>query len=295
MAPVRDRRTGFSRRRQYGVFLGYVLAIAGAVVGAALLALSRLNPPAFAALRMSAASATAPVAGVLGSGIDTVAAVPDAVGTYFAVRRENAALRARLARQGALLGRARVIAYDNRRLARLLQLRDRAAAPVVTARLVSSTASSGRRFALLDAGRWQGVQPGMPVRGPDGLVGRVVETGPAVARVLLLTDAESLVPVRRTRDGLPAIAAGRGDGSIEIRSVTTNVRFGAGDLFVTTGTGGIYVPGTPVARVVTAGTDNALARSIAQPDSLDFALVERQFMPVPQPATVPATMPAPRP
>jgi rod shape-determining protein MreC len=152
---------------------------------------------------------------------------------------------------------------------------------VVTARLVSSTGSSGRRFALLDAGRWQGVTPGMPVLGPDGLIGRVVETGPAVARVLLLSDAASVVPVRRTRDGLPAIAAGRGDGSLDIRSVTTNVRFQSGDVFVTTGTGGLYAPGTPVARVVRAGTDSALADSFAHPDGLDFALVTRPFMPLP--------------
>ena len=58
--------------------------------------------------------------------------------------------------------------------------------------------------------------------------------GPAAARVLLLSDPESIVPVRRTRDGLPAIAIGRGDGAVDIRSVNaTDVRFAAGDVFVT--------------------------------------------------------------
>ena len=61
MAPAHDRRTGFSRRRQYGMFLGYVLAIAGAVVGAVLLVASTFNPPLFAGLRMTAAAVTAPV------------------------------------------------------------------------------------------------------------------------------------------------------------------------------------------------------------------------------------------
>ncbi|WP_342454604.1 hypothetical protein [Sphingomonas sp. H160509] len=55
MAPARDRRTGFSRRRQYGVFMGYVLAVAGAVVGLVLLVASTFNPPAFSALRMGVA------------------------------------------------------------------------------------------------------------------------------------------------------------------------------------------------------------------------------------------------
>ena len=261
--------------------MGYVLMVAGALIGAALLLASRFDPPAFAALRMGAASITAPVSTALNAIVVGVASVPAAIGDHFAVHAENRALKAEIARSRALVARARVIAWDDRRLRALLAIRDRAAEPVVTARLVSSTASSGRRYALLNAGRWQGVERGMPVRGPDGVIGRVVETGPAVARVLLLTDAESLIPVRRTRDGLPAIVAGRGDGTLEVRSVATNVRFSPGDLFVTTGTGGIYPPGAPTARVTRAGLDAAEARPVAQPDGLDFALVERPFMPPP--------------
>ena len=275
-----DRRIGFSRRRQYGVFAGYVLAIAGALLGAVLLVLSTFNPPAFAALRMAAASIATPVSSGLNAVVGFFTGIPAAITDHFAIRSENRTLKAEIARNRQLLIRARVIHYDNRRFRALLQLRDRSAEPVTTARLVSSTGSSGRRFAQLNAGRLAGVLPGMPVLGPDGLVGRVVETGPAVARVLLITDAESLVPVRRTRDGLPAIAAGRGDGAVDIRSVTTNVRFGVGDVFVTTGTGGIYAPGTYVARVETAGVDSALARPFAHPDGLDYALVEKPFTPM---------------
>ncbi|MES3109931.1 rod shape-determining protein MreC [Sphingomonas aurantiaca] len=287
MAPARDRRTGFSRRRQYGVFMGYVLAVAGAVVGLVLLVASTFNPPAFSALRMGVAGVTAPVSTGLATVGSGIAGIPEAIGQYFFVKQENVALRADRDRTRALLMRARTIAYDNRRLRSLLAIRDRAAEPVVTARLVSSSASSGRRYALLNAGRWSGVKPGMPVRGPDGLIGRVVETGPNAARVLLLSDGDSIVPVRRTRDGLPAIAAGRGDGMVDIRSVNaTNVRFNAGDLFVTTGTGGIYGPGVPVARVAKAGSDSVMARTFADPDTLDFALVENVFMPVPPPRPI---------
>jgi len=293
MAPARDRRTGFSRRRQYSAFLGYVLAVAGAVVGAVLLIVSTFNPPAFSAARMGVASVTAPVASALDLVADGVMAVPAAIGTWFRVHGENADLRAEVVRNRMLLTRARTIAYDNRRLRALLAVRDRTPDVVVTARLVGSTASSGRRFALLNAGRLQDVRPGMPVRGPAGLVGRVLETGPIAARVLLITDPESLVPVRRTRDGLPAIAAGRGDGRVDIRSVNaTNVRFSAGDMFVTSGTGGLYPPGVPVAQVERTGADSVVAVPFAAPDALDFALVERPFMPMPPP---PAAAPQPRP
>jgi rod shape-determining protein MreC len=291
MAPPRDRRTGFSRRRQYGLFLGYVLAIAGAVVGAALLVLSTFDPAAFSALRMGAAGVTTPVSSGLASAGGWLASIPASVGGHFRVRSENTRLRAELGRRRELVLRARTIAYDNRRLRALLGVRDRTPGTIVTARLVSSTASSTRRFGLLNAGRWHGVMPGMPVLGPDGLVGQVVESGANAARVLLLTDAASLVPVRRARDGLPAVATGRGDGNVDVRAVdTTDVRFDAGDLFVTTGTGGLYPPGLPVAQVMRTGRDRVAARVFAHPDTLDFAIVARPFIPMPPPA--PAVAPA---
>ncbi|MFX5464625.1 rod shape-determining protein MreC, partial [Acinetobacter baumannii] len=83
--------------------------------------------------------------------------------------------------------------------------------------------------------------------------------------MLLLIDPESVVPVRRTRDGMPALAAGRGDGLIDVKSVAlATTDFGPGDVFVTSGTGGIYPPNIPVARVIRRGRDASIARSFAQ-------------------------------
>ncbi len=282
LASSRPRRPGFSRRAQYGLFMGYVVAVAGSLVAAALLALSTFDPATFAAFRLAVAELTTPVSsgfGAIGRGI---LSVPGGINDYFAVKQRNEALRKQIEDSRAVLMRARALSYDNRRLKKLLALRERTSAPVTTARLVSSSASSTRRFAVLNAGFRQGVAVGQPVRGPEGLVGRILEAGPNTARVLLLTDPESIVPVRRMRDGLPAIAAGRGDGWIEIRSVNLiNARFDPGDIFITSGTGGIYAPNIPVARVVRKGNDIALARTFTQPDTLDFALVQRAFLPMP--------------
>ena len=289
MAPPRNRRPGFSRRAQYSLFVGYVIAVAGALVGAVLLALSTLDPPAFAALRASVGEMTTPVSsGISGIG-RWLGSIPGGVGDYIAVRDQNAVLRKQLADQHALFMRARSLSYDNRRLLALLRVRERIAEPVVAARLVSSSASSTRRFAVLNAGSWQGVAPGQPVRGPEGLIGRILETGPNSARVLLLTDAESVVPVRRTRDGMPALAAGRGDGLIDVKSVALSTTdFGPGDVFVTSGIGGIYPPNVPVARIIRRGRDAAIGRSFAQPDTIDYALVQHAFLPGPPPSPVPS-------
>lgn len=282
MAPPRNRRPGFSRRAQYTLFIGYVIAVAGSLVGAVLLALATLDPPAFAALRATVAEVTTPISTTMAGAGRGVAAIPQGVSDYVAVHDENQRLRKELDDAKALLMRARAISYDNRRLKALLAVRERVSDPVVSARLVSSSATSTRRFAVLNAGSWQGVKKGQPVRGPEGLIGQVLETGPNTARVLLLTDPESQIPVRRTRDSMPGLAIGRGDGLLDIKSAASaTADFLPGDVFVTTGTGGVYAPNIPVARILRhAHGDAGLARSFAQPDSLDFALVEQAFMPV---------------
>ncbi|MFN6935744.1 MAG: rod shape-determining protein MreC [Tsuneonella sp.] len=280
MAPPHNRRSGFSRRAQYGLFIGYVIAAGGALVAVALLLLSTLNPPAFAGVRGAFSELVTPIA----SGADWmrrgISGGPSWVGSFFGVREENARLRAELEANKKLIEHARVITRDNRRLRALAKLRDRVADPVVAARIVYASGSSTRRFATLNAGSWQGVRAGQPVRGPDGLIGRVVEVSPNTARILLVLDPESVVPVRRIRDGLPAIAAGRGDGQLEIRSAgEAQVLFEPGDTFVTSGTGGLFPPNIAVAVALERGRDTTKARATASPDMLDYALVQRAFFP----------------
>lgn len=296
MAPSRNRRPGFSRRAQYGLFLGYVIAGAGALVAVVLLALSSLNPPAYGVARAALAEVTTPLSSAIAGIGRGIGSIPSGIGEHFAVKAQNAALRREVRDTAALLQRARTLSYDNRRLRALLRFRERAVNPVVAARLVSSSASSTRRVAVLNAGTWQGVREGQPVTGPTGLIGRILESGPNTARVLLITDPESIVPVRRTRDGLAALAAGRGDGLLDVRSVSlTNVAFQPGDVFVTSGTGGIYAPNIPVVRILRQSNDTALARAFAQADTLDFALVQQAYLPPPAPAPTPSPTPSPAP
>lgn len=291
MAPQRDRRPGFSRRAQYGLFLCYVAAAAGALIAAALLLLSTFHPAAFAAARGVVREGTAPVSLGLRHVRDFLASGPAAVAEHFRTASENRRLRATLKQDETLIQRARLLARENARLRRLLEVRELPIQAVATARLVSSSASSTRRYAVLAAGYSQGVRSGQPVRGPEGLLGRVVETSANTARVVLLTDPDSVIPVRRTRDGLPAIASGRGDGFVDVRSANiANAPFLAGDIFVTSGIGGIYPPGIPVARVLQNARDTATSRVFAQPDRADYALVLQTFLPpLPPPPAFPAS------
>jgi len=282
MAPPRNRRPGFSRRAQYSLFIGYVIAVAGVIVAAILLAISTLDPAAFSALRASTAEMTAPVSWGVGSVTRAIGSIPSGIASYFGVHGENARLKKQLADTEAALLRARTLARDNQRLKRLLALREPSIQPIYTARLVSSTPSSTRRFAMLYAGIAQGVHAGMPVEGPDGLVGRILEAGPDTARVLLLIDAESVVPIKRTKDGAAGFAAGRGDGLLDVRPIALgSIEFQPGDILVTSGVGGVYPPNIPVAKVTKHERDGGLARAFSQPDALDYATAMRAYLTMP--------------
>ena len=286
MAPPRNRRPGFSRRAQYSLFISYVIAIAGALVGAVLLALSTFNPAAFSALRAGTAEVTAPVSWAAGSVWNGITSIPEAIGSFFGVRSENARLKEQVANDRHQLVRARAIAYENIRLKKLLSAREPGTETIATARIVSSSATSTRRYGLIYAGLIQGVHAGMPVRAPDGLVGRILEAGPDTARVLLLIDPESIVPVRRTKDGAPGFATGRGDGLLDVKPIALgNTDYGPGDVLVTSGSGGIFPPNIPVAKVLSRSRDGVLAKPYASSDALDYGSILRAFMPtLPPPA-----------
>ncbi|HEY6917190.1 MAG TPA: rod shape-determining protein MreC, partial [Allosphingosinicella sp.] len=151
---------------------------------------------------------------------------------------------------------------------------------VATGRIVGSSFDSSRRLATLSVGSASGVEVGQPVRGPEGLIGRVIETGRFASRILLVTDGASNIPVQLVRTGIPAIATGRGDGTIEIKPLEVGQNpFRKGDVLVTSGTGGIFPPHIPVAMVVRADRDSTIARPLANPARVDYALVQKVFMP----------------
>lgn len=288
MAPPSKRRPGFSRKAQYGLFASYVIAVVGALVGLLLVVTAWIDPRGHNAIRATIADITSPISSGLRAVVRGAGSAGTTVSDYFDAASKNAEMRRERDAARRALIKARAAQYENGRLKRLLGIAG-TEGEVVAARLVSSTGTSSRRYAILNAGSSHGVRHGQPVRGPDGLIGTVVETGLVSARVLLITDSGNVVPVRRLSDGLTAIATGLGDGTLDIRglNVGSNI-FRPGDLLVTSGAGGVYPPQIPVAVVIRITGDNAVARPLADPAGFDFAVVQ----PVYQPAAAPSALPA---
>ena len=280
MAPPSTRRPGFSRRAQYGLFLGYVLAVAGILFAIMLLVIAAVDPRGFSALKGAALDITTPIASGGRSVVGFFSGIGDSIGNYFMAASQNADLKREVAQTRRKLIEAQATELENRRLKALLGIAEVEDDEVTTGRIVGSSFDSLRRLATMNAGSSHGVEIGQAVRGPDGLIGRVIERGRWASRVLLVTDTASRVPVRLVRDGTPAMAVGHGDGTIDLNTLEVGENpFRRGDILVTSGTGGLYPPGIPVALVVKTERERTVATPIAEPGEIDFPMVRPIYQP----------------
>jgi rod shape-determining protein MreC len=296
MAPPVNRRTSYSRKAQYSTFAAYVAGVLGVLGGGAVLASSVFGHSAFGWMHMVAADVQAPAARI---GAQTRAGAGDALsvaGGFLTSGPENARLRREVALARTRAIETQAVLDENRRLKDQLHLLSDTPQPLANAWLIASTASSTRRYATISAGAAQGVQTGMPVRTAQGLVGRVLEVGHGAARILLITDTESTVPVRRASDGTPAFINGKGDGTLQVRLLSLGLNpLKTGDVFVTSGAGGLYWPGTPMAQVVSLTHDGAIARPLSDPAASEMIAVQPAWEPTADPTLPPPTPEVPPP
>ena len=273
-------RPGWSRRAQYGLFFSFLAVIAGIIIGLFLLALSLVAPKTFATVRGAALDITGPIASSLHEVTATAEGLVSGAGNYWDAARQNAELKRERRAMLQRMVEAKAIVQENRQLKATLQLRERNPQPVAVGRIVGSSFNSPRRFAILSAGTSDGVRIGMPVRSPDGLVGRIIDAGMLASRVLLVSDRANIVPARLLRSGIPVISQGRGDGTVDVRPLEVGRNpFKRGDIIITSGTGGLYPPLVPIARVVRLDDDGAIAIPLADPANTSFALVVPPYEP----------------
>jgi rod shape-determining protein MreC len=172
------------------------------------------------------------------------------------LQAENARLRAGQRDLELRSMRYEALAHENGELRGL-----RAALPPVAdrwlaAEIVNVQLSSLRQRLLIDRGAVNKVFKAQAVLDDRGLIGQTTHVGPWSAEVILITDPEHAVPVRIERTGLRTIAVGAGDASsLALPYLPANADIKSGDLLVTSGLGGVFPQGYPVARVTEVHRD----------------------------------------
>ncbi len=161
------------------------------------------------------------------------------------LKREQQVIRAMLLTQDALKA-------ENARLRELLDAREQVADRVRVAEVLAVDSNPGRHSLIIDAGSGDGVYEGQAIVDQDGVVGQVIEAGPVTSEALLISDPGHALPVEVNRNGMRTIAYGTGEfGRLDLPGLANNADIREGDLLVTSGLGGAFPSGYPVAVVTT--------------------------------------------
>jgi rod shape-determining protein MreC len=227
----------------------------------------------------AAAQAVAPAQTALWRAAAWVAGDVAYVRSLVRAEREVARLKAELAQARFAVLRERAAVSQDRTLRAVLHLRQDLAMPTVAAEVVGLSPASWWESLTIDRGSADGVTAGAPVLAPGGVVGRVWTVAPHTAAVMLLANGESGVGVMDARSGALGVALGDSVPqrlTVDFFSPTAAVR--AGDALVTSGLGGVFPRGLPVARVDAVsqgptGLVSATATPAVDPTTVSTVLV----------------------
>jgi len=212
-------------------------------------------------------------AGLLVEPVYLIASSPARVAGYlrdtFSERRQLAAENEAL-RQALLVSQARLTSLsslqdENRRLRELLDGTRGYRLKVQLASVMDVDLDPFRHRILLDIGERAGVRQGLALIDSQGLVGQVVSTSAQNATAVLISDPGHAVPVQVLRSGLRSIAYGTGQTDrLELPNIPLSADIRTGDRLVTSGIGGRFPAGFPVAEVTDVKTDETRVFVIAQ-------------------------------
>jgi len=177
-------------------------------------------------------------------------------------------LRARNLKLGAQLQKLESLQAENIRLRNLLDASYKVGDRVLIAELSGVDLDPYKQQVTINKGSASGVYEGQAVLDADAVMGQVIQVTPFSSTVLLITDPSHSIPVQVLRSGLRTIAVGSGRvKELSLPYLPTNSDIREGDLLVTSGLGGKYPSGYPVARVarIDRTPNNAFARISAEP------------------------------
>lgn len=271
---IRRRTRGWSRvlSLQAGGASG-IASILFMAVSLTLFLFSALQPGSLLSLREGVTDIVAPVVRAASLPVQTAAEYVRVVSGLADLQEENARLRDENARLREWYQTALGLKAENAALQELLNMTAESQRKYVSARVISDSGSAYFRTLLVDAGSQTGVVKGQAVMGGDGLLGRVIESGQRAARILLVTDMNSRVPVFVESSGERAIASGRNGDVLTLDHLPLDAEVREGDRVLTSGHGGIFPRGVPVGDVLRGEDGRWMVRPYADSTRASFVKI----------------------
>jgi len=166
------------------------------------------------------------------------------------LQEENASLHTQILMLKAQTQKLQSLEVENIRLRELLDSSFQVGQKILVAELLSANLDPYQHQIIINKGELDKVYAGQPLLDANGVMGQVVHVGPYTSTALLITDTSHAIPVQVNRNGIRTIAIGSGSiNRLDLPYISNNADVRAGDLLTSSGLGGKFPPGYPVAIV----------------------------------------------
>jgi len=210
------------------------------------------------AVRATLAIAVYPLQELVSVPVRVAQNIAEVVSSYSTLMTQNQRLKDEQMVLKTKLLKFASLEQENIRLRGLLGTSFKLGEQVLIAELLEVNLVPYEHVVVVNKGHRFGVYPGQPVMDANGIVGQVLRVTPYNADVMLITDPNHAIPVQVNRNGLRTIALGTGQiDKLTLPYLTSNADIQAGDLLVTSGMGGVFPQGYPVAVVTTVASQSS--------------------------------------
>ena len=207
--------------------------------------------------------------------MQSIASIPDDLGQWFNVqfdshqvlldekedyRSENLLLKAQLQKFASLQA-------ENIRLRSLLKSSRKLQDQMLIAEIIAVDLDPYKRQIVINKGKLSGIYAGQPILDAYGIMGQIIHPGLPSSTAILITDPSHAIPVQNNRNGLRTVLYGTGSANfLEVQNLPNNADIEVGDLLISSGLGGRFPEGYPVAEVIKIKRDpgEPFAKIIAQ-------------------------------
>jgi len=164
--------------------------------------------------------------------------------------KENQNLLSQQKINSSILQRYESLEQENERLKQILNAASNLDNKVEITRIISVNVNPYRHTIVIDKGERDGVYEGQVLLGTDGVIGQILHTNFLTSEAILISDSDHALPVEINRNGLRTIVLGNGSYTkLDVPYIPNNADIEIGDLLVTSGLGGKFPSGYPVAKV----------------------------------------------
>ncbi|MBV9826150.1 MAG: rod shape-determining protein MreC [Alphaproteobacteria bacterium] len=243
------------------------------LLSVAIIILGKADQTMFESLRTAVADRAAPLLDILSRPLSAASSAVDHARGLVEIYQDNQRLTEENTRLLQWQQIALKLSSDNQQLRGLLKAIPESAVSYETARVIANSGGRYVRTVMINAGTDQGLARGQAAVASEGLIGRLTEVGSRAARVLLITDLNSRIPVVVERTHANAVLAGDNSERPRLLYLSDSAALQVGDRIVTSGEGGVFPPGLAVGVVASLANGIPQVEPFVELSQLGYVVV----------------------